>query len=84
MSNFEEFYGVSEAARLCGVQAKQILYWERRGYIPEAARIKFGLTEHRRFSEEDLTLIRTIKEYMEEGFTLQAAARKTKEEIVWQ
>ena len=70
------YYGLSEAARLCGVKAKQLLYWEEKNYIPAPDRIELGEVAHRQFGDKDLRLIRAIKGLLDEGFTLPAAAEK--------
>ena len=70
------YYGLSKAARLCGVKAKQLLYWEEKNYIPAPDRIELGEVAHRQFGDKDLRLIRAIKGLLDEGFTLPAAAVK--------
>ena len=70
------YYGLSEAARLCGVKPKQLLYWEEKNYIPAPDRIELGEVAHRQFSDKDLRLIRAIKGLLDEGFTLPTAAEK--------
>jgi DNA-binding transcriptional MerR regulator len=76
----EKHFSISEAARLCGVTAKQIRNWEFKDYIPKAARIECGERTHREFSESDLQLIRKIGSYLKQGFNLAAAARKSLED----
>ena len=68
-----------EAARLTGVSIKKILYWQDQGYIPEPERVVCGERAYRQFSHSDLENIKTIKSYMDEGYTLRAAARKATE-----
>ena len=72
-------YSIGDAASLCGATVKQIRNWEGRGYIPTATRIVCGERSYRYFSEDDLGIIRRIKSYLDEGFTLQTSAQKAAE-----
>ena len=73
-------FSIGEAARICGITAKQIRHWEERNHIPSPQRVICGERSYRQFTEEDLELIRKIKDYLDEGYTLPVAARKAKEE----
>jgi DNA-binding transcriptional MerR regulator len=74
-------YSIGEAARICGVTEKQIRHWEEKGHIPHPQRVICGKRNYRQFTEEGFKLIRRIKEYLDEGFTLTSAARKAASEI---
>ena len=74
----QQTYSIGEAARLCGVTEKQIRHWEEKNHIPTAQRVICGERSYRQYSEKDLDLIRKIKEYLDEGYTLSAAAGKAK------
>ena len=76
MVNHQNTYSIGEAARLCGVTDKQIRHWEQRRIIPEAHRVICGKKSYRQFTDTDCRLIRRIKDHLDEGFTLQAAAKK--------
>ena len=69
-------YSIGETARICGVTEKQIRHWEARGHIPSPQRVICGKRDYRQFTEEGFRLIRRIKEYLDEGFTLPVAAKK--------
>ena len=69
-------YSIGEAGRLCGVTEKQIRHWEAKNHIPTAPRVICGERSYRQYGEEDLELIRRIKGYLDEGFTLSAAAKR--------
>ncbi len=69
-------YSIGEAARICGVTEKQIRHWEERGHIPHPQRVICGKRDYRQFTEEGFKLIRRIREYLDEGFTLPVAAKK--------
>ncbi len=79
--NQQKSYSIGEAARICGVTQKQIRHWEEKNHIPTAQRVICGERSYRQFTEEDFEIIRRIKEYLDEGYTLHIAARKAKEEV---
>jgi len=66
---------IGDASKLTGVSVKQLRYWEGR-YIRDPKRAISGERAYRRYSPEDVRQIIKIKQYLEEGFTLQAAAAK--------
>ena len=56
-----------EVARRAGVSVETLRYYERRGLLPEPARMPGG---HRRYAEETVRFLRAIKEAQATGFTL--------------
>ncbi len=72
-------YSIGDSAKKIGVTVKQIRNWEERGYIPKATRIVCGERSYRAFSEDDLTAIKAMKSYLEQGITLQTAVKKAAE-----
>ena len=74
-------YSIGEAARICGVTQKQIRHWEEKNHIPTAQRVICGERSYRQFNELNFKIIRRIKEYLDEGYTLSTAAKKAAEEI---
>jgi DNA-binding transcriptional MerR regulator len=76
----ERFISIGEAARLTGVSVKRIRSWEERGYIPSQLRIDCGQRSFRQYKEADLEIISSIKSYLDDGFTLPAAANKAADE----
>ena len=77
----QKTYSIGEAARICGVTEKQIRHWEQKNHIPKAQRVICGKRSYRQFNELDFKIIRRIKEYLDEGYTLSTAAKKAAEEI---
>jgi DNA-binding transcriptional MerR regulator len=61
---------------MTGVTQKQIRNWEAKGYIPEANRVVSGIRAYRRFTLPQVENIRRIKAYLDEGYTLSAAAQR--------
>lgn len=74
-------YSIGDTAKMTGVTQKQIRNWEAKGYISEATRVVSGERAYRRFSPEQIEIIHKIKDYLDEGFTLQAAVKKAGVEI---
>ena len=72
----QKTYSIGEAARICGVTEKQIRHWEERELIPAPQRVICGKRSYRQFTEEGFKLIRRIREYLDEGYTLPVAANK--------
>jgi len=69
-------FSIGDTAKKTGASQKQIRNWEEKGYIPEAERVVSGVRAYRRFNIEQVETIRKIKDYLDEGFTLLAAAQK--------
>ncbi len=75
MSNQREItYSTGETSELTGASQKQIIYWEKKGFIPNAERNICGDIAYRRFKNSQVELIRLIKLYLGQGFTLAKAA----------
>lgn len=74
-------YSIGETARICGVTEKQIRHWEERELIPKPQRVICGKRDYRQFTEEGFQVIRRIREFLDEGFTLTVAAKKAAAEV---
>ena len=74
-------YSIGDTAKQCAVTVKQIRNWEACGYIPEVTRIICGERAYRYFGENDLTIIRRIKSYLDQGFMLKIAVQKAREDL---
>ena len=72
----EKTFSIGDTAKITAVSKKQIRNWEAKGYIPEADRVVSGDRAYRRFTPNQVELISSIKNYLDEGFTLSAAAQK--------
>ena len=70
-------YSIGDTSKLTGVSHKQIRSWEERGYIPEADRVVCGERAYRRFTPEQVKIIRQIKKYLDKGYTLSHASKLT-------
>ena len=66
---------------MTGVSQRKLRNWEAKKYIPEATRVVSGERAYRRYNQAQINLIAKIKDYQDEGFTLQAAVKKAGNEI---
>ena len=66
-------YSTGEVSALSGASQKQIRYWQSRGYVkPE--KVVCGYIAYRRFTKNQIEIIRAIKEFLDQGYTLARAA----------
>ena len=71
-------YSIGDASKMSGASRKQIRSWKARGYIPKAERSVSGDRAYRRFTLGQLDTISRIENFLEEGYTLSAAAEKAR------
>ena len=70
----EKPVSIGTAADASNTTVKMLRYWEEKGYItPE--RVYSGSRGYRFYYPADLQKITKIKNYIDQGFTLRAAAR---------
>ncbi len=79
MANREETLSSSDAAREAGISLRQLYYWERIGILRPGRQVS-GSREFRRYSQEDIVLLREVKGLIDEGFTLASAMHRVKGE----
>ena len=66
---------IGTASRMTGISRKQIRNWEARGYIPGADRVVCGERAYRYFTADQIEIIRKIKSYLDQGYTLAHASK---------
>ena len=76
----ENTFSIGDTSIKTGASQKQIRNWEARGHIPKAERIVYGSRSFRRFNLEQVLLITRIRELLDQGYTLPAAAEMAKTE----
>jgi DNA-binding transcriptional MerR regulator len=63
-------YSTGETEKLTGASQKQIRYWECWGYISDPIERNIcGDIAYRRFTPSQVELIRSIKRYLDQGYT---------------
>jgi DNA-binding transcriptional MerR regulator len=74
-------YSIGDLSELVGISKRQLRNWETLGYIQEPMRIRYGKRHYRRYSTDDLKLIKKIKFFLDQGYTLNSAVVKAKLKI---
>lgn len=74
-------YSIGDLSELVGISKRQLRNWETLGYIQAPMRIRYGKRHYRRYSTDDLKLIKKIKFFLDQGFTLKSAVVKAKQKI---
>ncbi len=70
--------GIGEVAEIAGIPQRQLRYWQEKGLIKTVDGA--GITT-RRFNYLEIKKILLIKELLDEGFTLEAAAKKVEKRM---
>lgn len=68
-------YSISLAAKEVGVSIRQLYYWEQLGIVKPIYE-QFGSYQYRRYSQKDVELLIKLKQLLDEGYTLRAAASR--------
>jgi DNA-binding transcriptional MerR regulator len=71
----QKTFSIGDTAKMTGATQKQIRNWEAAGHIPEAVRVVSGSRAYRRFTQDQIRIITDIKYFLDQGFTLSAAAK---------
>ncbi|WP_294217909.1 MerR family transcriptional regulator [uncultured Chryseobacterium sp.] len=66
--------GIGEVAEITGIPIRQIRYWEEKGIIESLSQEG----KNRRYNYYNIKTMLLIKEMLDEGYTLDAAAKKVK------
>jgi DNA-binding transcriptional MerR regulator len=78
----KQTFSIGDTAKMTRATQKQIRNWEARGYISLAERVVSGCRGYRRFSTEHVEIISSIKNLIDEGYTLPAAAKMARNAIL--
>lgn len=70
--------GIGEASEITGVSARQLRYWESKDIIRSIADTA---TANRRYDYPTLEKIVLLKDFLDQGYTLEAAAKRLDERI---
>ena len=72
-------YSIGDCSKLTQVSQKQLRSWQERGYLTDIARSVSGERAYRRYTEEQVALIKRIKAFQDEGYILPVAVKKANE-----
>jgi DNA-binding transcriptional MerR regulator len=67
---------IGTVAKIVGIPKYKLRNWCDR-YLTHISKIEIGNTQHRRFREEDIQIIKRIDQLMKDGHTLKSAAEKS-------
>jgi DNA-binding transcriptional MerR regulator len=70
--------GIGEVSDITGVSARQLRYWESKNLISS---IDANGNTNRKYDYSNIEKIILIKDFLDQGFTLEAAARRLEERI---
>jgi DNA-binding transcriptional MerR regulator len=74
----EKYYSSSEVTRKLDISLRQLYYWELKGIVKPNL-ITLGSREFKRYSSEDFDILKKVKRYLDQGFTLTSAVQKVRE-----
>ena len=81
MNKTDITYSIGAVAKIVGIPKYKLRNWCDR-YLTHIQKIEIGNTQHRRFTEKDIELIKKIKEYRRKGFMLNVAVENARQDIM--
>ena len=69
--------GIRDASEATGFTQRQLRTYEEKGYINQPLKITCGEIRYRRYTPEHIEDLKVFKRFIDDGFTLHAAAAKT-------
>lgn len=75
-----ELFGSIRAAKQIGISIRQLYHWVDTLRIVNPRIKKHGIRQFRHFTSEDLVVLANVKQLVERGYTLRAAAEIVKGE----
>jgi len=66
-------YSIGDAVKMTNITERQLRNWEGK-YIPMPVRIQSGERSYRRYTEEQIEIIKEMKVYIDQGYTLRRAS----------
>ena len=81
MNKTDTTYSIGAVSKMTGIEKHKLRNWCDR-YLTHIQKIEIGNTQHRRFTEADIALIKKIKEYRRKGFMLNVAVENARQDIM--
>ncbi len=69
----------SEVTRKLNISLRQLYYWELKGII-KPRMVTMGSREFKRYSNNDLEVLSQIKDFLDDGYTLNSAVQRAQTE----
>ena len=79
MNKTDKTFSIGVVAKIVGIPKYKLRNWCDR-YLKDISKIEIGNTQHRRFTEADIQVIKRIDQLMKGGHTLKSAAEKSMEQ----
>jgi DNA-binding transcriptional MerR regulator len=76
----EKTYLIGDTEKLTGVSQRMLRAWEGK-HIPLPQRIVCGERAYHCYTQSQVNLIKRIKEYQDQGFTLKMASEKARADL---
>jgi len=76
MNKTDKTFSIGAVAKIVGIPKNKLRNWCDR-YLTHIQKIEIGNTQHRRFTEADIKIIKRIDQLMKDGHTLKSAAEKS-------
>ncbi|MFQ5649625.1 MAG: MerR family transcriptional regulator [bacterium] len=67
----------SEVTRKLNISLRQLYYWELKGIVTPRM-ISMGSREFKRYSNKDFEVLRQIKDFLDQGYTLNSAVQRVR------
>ena len=67
----------SEITRKLNISLRQLYYWELKGIV-KPRMITMGSREFKRYSANDVDILRQIKDFLDQGYTLSSAVQRVR------
>lgn len=65
----------SDVTRKLNISLRQLYYWELKGIV-KPRMISMGSREFKRYSNKDFEILRQIKDFLDQGYTLNSAVQR--------
>lgn len=69
------WFSSAEVTRKLDISLRQLYYWELKGIVRPRL-ITMGSREFKRYSVRDLDILRRVKNYLDQGYTLNGAVQR--------
>ena len=77
----KKLYSIREAAELSGLSIKRVRRYADAGMLPGVERVIHGDRVYRHFTKLDISMLRLIKKYRDQGYYLVPAVKLAKQEL---
>ncbi len=74
----DKYYSSSEVTRKLDISLRQLYYWELKGIIKPKF-ITLGSREFKRYSHSDFEILKKVKRFLDQGYTLTSAVQRVQE-----